>query len=486
VNRYLQMLRDRRTELEARRDELVQRMTAVTDAAADEQRTELNEAEDAEFSEARTALGELDTELDTIEARMREVEATERQRTDSTDAPLRQRRVEVGAPSEVRSLNRAEARDGALALLEERADEMGLSDGNVERLERMFRSSRTANTDGDQLARRMLLTENEHYRSAWQKLVTQAQPVLNPDEARAVEAYIEHRTMVIGTDASGGFGVPFTIDPTIIQTEAASTNVIEELARVVQVTTNKWRGVSAGSVEWSFDDELEEVSDDSPTLARPEITVHTARGFVPFSIEVGQDYPGFAADMAVLLRDGYEDLKAQKFAVGTGTGEPWGLFTRLIATAGSQVQVGTPDGFAGADVAAALDALPERYAEAATWLMSRSTSSLIAAFGNGNNLSFATVDLTGRLRTLLDRPVRTTAYAPATDLETSGSPIAVVGDFRNYVIAQRAGMDVELVPHLFGANRRPIGARGWFAHARVGADVVNTDAFRLLEAVAGA
>jgi predicted phage gp36 major capsid-like protein len=32
--------------------------------------------------------------------------------------------------------------------------------------------------------------------------------------------------------------------------------------------------------------------------------------------------------------------------------------------------------------------------------------------------------------------------------------IAVYGDFSNYVITQRVGSSVELIPHLFGANRR--------------------------------
>jgi predicted phage gp36 major capsid-like protein len=58
----------------------------------------------------------------------------------------------------------------------------------------------------------------------------------------------------------------------------------------------------------------------------------------------------------------------------------------------------------------------------------------------------------------------------------------VVGDFSNFVIAQRAGMTVELVPHLFGVtNGRPLGARGWFAYARHGFDSVNDAAFRLLQ-----
>jgi HK97 family phage major capsid protein len=58
----------------------------------------------------------------------------------------------------------------------------------------------------------------------------------------------------------------------------------------------------------------------------------------------------------------------------------------------------------------------------------------------------------------------------------------VYGDFSNYVIADRIGMTVEFIPHLFGTtNGRPKGQRGWYAYYRVGADSVNDGAFRILD-----
>jgi len=64
---------------------------------------------------------------------------------------------------------------------------------------------------------------------------------------------------------------------------------------------------------------------------------------------------------------------------------------------------------------------------------------------------------------------------------TGAANLLVLGDFQNYLVAQRAGMNVELVPHLLGSNRRPSGQRGWYAWARVGADSINDLAFRLLQ-----
>ena len=84
--------------------------------------------------------------------------------------------------------------------------------------------------------------------------------------------------------------------------------------------------------------------------------------------------------------------------------------------------------------------------------------------------------------TLFGRPVYTTDYAPEFTGTTAAANILVVGDFSNFVVAQRAGMSVELIPHLFGAtNSRPTNQRGFFATARHGFDSVNDLGFRLLQ-----
>jgi len=57
------------------------------------------------------------------------------------------------------------------------------------------------------------------------------------------------------------------------------------------------------------------------------------------------------------------------------------------------------------------------------------------------------------------------------------------GDFSNYLVSQRIGSAVELIPHLFSPNNlRPTGQRGMYAYARYGADSINDAAFRVLTA----
>lgn len=392
-------------------------------------------------------------------------------------APTFVRKAEQPAPTEVRSLTRTEARDAAMRILDT-ADGDLVSDGNKSHLETMVRS-RSVNVDGDAIARRILLTENEHYRSAFAKGVTQAQPAFTSEEAKALS---EFRAASIGTDSAGGFGVPVLIDPTILITSGAADVPVLRVARIETITNDEWKGVSSAAAAWSWDGEAGEVSDDMTTLAQPNVVAHKAQAFIPYSIEVGQDYPNFAAEMSRLLDQGYIDLMASATITGSGSSAPFGIFTALDANTNVEVVVTTDGAFGAVDIDKVWASLPERYRRNAVWLMNVDVENEIRAFGSGTATSRFTVDQTREGISLLNgKPVLLSDSAPTFTGTTGASNILVVGDFSNYLVAQRAGMNIELVPHLLGSNRRPSGQRGWYAWARVGADSINDNGFRLLQ-----
>lgn len=292
----------------------------------------------------------------------------------------------------------------------------------------------------------------------------------------------EFRAYMSLTDANGGFGVPILIDPTVIVTSGASDVPLLRVSRIEAITNDEWKGVSSAGVTWSFDAEATEVSDDSPTLAQPTVKAEKAQGFIAYSIEIGEDYPGFAAEMARLLDEGYRDLLASATAVGSGTNAPFGIFTALDANTNVEVVVTTDGAFGAVDLDKVWAALPERYRRNASWFMNVDVENEIRAFGSGTATSRFTVDQTREGISLLNgKPVLTSDYAPTFTGTTGASNILVVGDFSNYLVAQRVGMSVELVPHILGSNRRPSGQRGWYAYARVGADSINDLGFRLLQ-----
>lgn len=384
--------------------------------------------------------------------------------------------------ADVRRMPVKEARDRALRVLDDRLATAHMSSAQKDEVERQVRES----TD---IARRVLVTETEEYRDAFVKLVTQPRPFLEPEEVRAVKAYEEYRAASENTNSAGGYGLPVFIDPSIILTAQESGNPFLEVARQVNVNTNIWKGVSSAGVSWAFQTEAATVTDNAPTLAQPSVTVHMARGFVPFSIEVDQDYPSFAAEMSRLLSAGYDELLVQKFTIGSGTGEPRGILTALSANTNVRVRVQTSGtNFGAADPYAVWKALPQKYRKNAKWLMSVGVNNAMRQLGTANVYHASTVTLPEEwLDTLFNKGVLESTYMPDVTTSTSNTDgLAIVGDWSNFVIARRGGMSIELIPQLFQQTTAgtgvgmPTGQRGWFAWARIGSNSVNDLGFRLL------
>lgn len=376
-------------------------------------------------------------------------------------------------------LTNTEARDMALRTLDDRSASSHLASDQKEQVERQIRRN-------PETARRILITENDAYRSAWMKVITSPNGamLLDDEERTAMRAYEEYRA-ASETNASGGFAVPVFIDPSIIMTSQGTNNPFLQIAKQIDVQTNAWKGVSSAGMTWSFDSEAAEVSDDSVTIAQPSVSVFMARGFIPYSIEVGQDWPGFAAEMSNLLQEGYDELLIDKFTRGSGTGEPQGVLTALSAAAGCRVGIQTSGSAFGAnDPYAVWKSLTQRFRHRASWLMSVDVNNKLRQLGTANVYHASTVSLpTEWLDVLFGKATYESPYMPDTTTSTSANTgLAIVGDFMNgYTIARRSGMSVELIPMLFNtANNLPSGQRGWFAYSRIGGGVVNTSAFRLL------
>ena len=339
--------------------------------------------------------------------------------------------------------------------------------------------------EGGKLARQCLLTSSPAYTRAWAKMACNpGGAMLSVEEQRAVD---EVRAMSL-TDAGGGYLVPFQLDPTVIITSAGSRNDIRQFARTVVATGDVWHGVSSGAVSWSWDAEGAEVSDDTTTFAQPTVDIYKAAGFVPISIEALQDEANVTAEVAKLLAFGKDSLEATAFITGNGTTAPTGIVTALDGTA-AEISPATAETFALADVYGTYDALASRHRGNGSWLANNLMYSRIRQFdANGGAGLWETIG-NGRPANLIGRPV---GEAEAMDgsinaAATSDNFVLLFGDFSNYVIADRIGMSVEFIPHLFHtSNNRPSGSRGWFAHYRVGANVVDAGAFKLLNVATAA
>ncbi len=202
---------------------------------------------------------------------------------------------------------------------------------------------------------------------------------------------------------------------------------------------------------------------------------------MPFSIELAMDAPTLVSEIGKLLSDGMLQLLNTALTTGSGSGAPTGIITAL--TGGSSVvSAGTADTVVAQDVFNVQGSLPPRYQANARWCANLIILNKLRALETTNGaLQFP--ELRTDNPTLLGRPVHELSNMDSTLAGGAGNdPVLVYGDWSNFVISQRIGSQVELIPHLFGSNQRPTGQRGLYMYARYGSDSVNDAAFRLLVA----
>jgi HK97 family phage major capsid protein len=349
-------------------------------------------------------------------------------------------------------------------------------------LERLLGDGEGGNRKGADIARHLLATGSPAYRRAFTKALS-GQPRTQHEEA------LLYRAMSL-TTTSGGFAVPFVLDPTLIPTSNGAVNPYRQIGNVIQISVDEWRGVSSGGVTPAFQAEAAAGTDNSPTLAQPTVSTEMARATIPYSIEIGMDWGSFASEMAGEIQDGKDVLEATKFAVGSGTNEPFGVITGATTV----FTAADTDSLVLADIYSWHNALPPRFRNGSVATFNNNILDKIrqidTAGGSGMlqpNIQLRSAAQVASIQDgragvdLFGHPVYEASGQSAA--MTTGQLIGVLGDFgRYYKIVDRIGLTVEVVQHLQDATTGfPTGQRALFAYWRVGAKVLHANAFRVLK-----
>jgi HK97 family phage major capsid protein len=176
-------------------------------------------------------------------------------------------------------------------------------------------------------------------------------------------------------------------------------------------------------------------------------------------------------------------LDATMFLTGTGSNQPQGLFSGAGGLQTTQrTQTATSSTTVIGDLYAVRQAISStRFWKNATFAASPTAWDIfyryVAQASTTDPLPFTQ----GRGGPFLGTPkVEWSTMSAATTV--TGSKVAIVGDWSGYVIADRVGASVELIPHIFGsANRYPTGQRGLYYYWRTGTAVSKPSAFAYLE-----
>jgi HK97 family phage major capsid protein len=371
-------------------------------------------------------------------------------------ADLESVRSGLASPSDIRA--RA---CSAIEQFAERSDKWSLDGEGAENATRMIQ--KTGAQFGTAVARQMLVTGSAEYLAAFDQYLTDP-------------GGFSTRAALSLTPANGGYLVPFTLDPTIILTNAGSANPYRQYANVKTTTTNDWNGVTSAGVSAEWTAEGIEAADATPTVGTLKITPQKADAYLFGSFEVLSD-SDFASQLPELLADAKDRIEETAFAIGTGTGQPKGI----IPAGTSQNRAGTAAAGPVAQDAYALQAaLPARYRGPRSRNVWIGNLNVINSFRNVPSFTGSTtsiVDDSGEIPRMLGKPFLESTSVVG--VYTTGSKVLAYADMNQYYIVDRVGMSVIYDPIVLGANRRPTGQGAWYSFWRVGADVSTATAVRV-------
>lgn len=335
----------------------------------------------------------------------------------------------------------------------------------------------------------ILARSNPAYRSAFDKVLRNPQRAFHTftrDESEAFAAVEAARASMSTATGTAGYLIPLDLDPSVIITNAGSANPFRQVATVVQSPANAHRIITSAGTDAQWLAENTAHSDASPTFGALDITLYKESQWITGSYEIVQDGPALAQNIANIAADARDRLEASAFAVGSGSGAPYGIVTRVAAVTASRVSPTTGGSFTTASVAdiyRVYDALPARARQATTtaWIANNATYSLIRQMSPSANGSSFWTELGEALpQNLLGKPRYESSAMTST--VTTGSALVLAGDFSKYVIVDHmGGPSLEYVENVVDGSGIPTGTRGWIFWNRVGADCSDTSQFRLLQ-----
>ena len=129
----------------------------------------------------------------------------------------------------------------------------------------------------------VLATADPAYRSAfikWLRDPVDGRTTWTHEEGLAYQRTDSVRAALSLTPANGGYLVPFTLDPTIILTNAGSAYPYRSVATIKTTSTNDWNGVTSAGVNAEWTAEGVEAADASPTVGQLKITPQKADAYV--------------------------------------------------------------------------------------------------------------------------------------------------------------------------------------------------------------
>ncbi len=282
-----------------------------------------------------------------------------------------------------------------------------------------------------------------------------------------------HNVLSESSDQDGGYLVPDEFE-TFIVDGLKEANVIRSIAKVITTHNDRKIPVAVGHSVANWTPENGAFTESNPTFGQKQIDAHKLTDLIRVSVELLQD-SAFPLEeyIANEFARAFGVAEEEAFCVGTGSGQPTGIFTANGGQVG--VTAAANNAITADELINLVYALKSPYRRNAGFLMNDVTISAIRKLKDGNGVYLWQPSLqAGEPDKLLGYNLYTTPYAPTM---AAGAFTVAFGDFQNYWIGDRAGRTVQRLNELYATN----GQIGYVATERVDGKVILPEGIQLLQ-----
>jgi len=310
-------------------------------------------------------------------------------------------------------------------------------------------------------------------------------PGVDEKQGRASNAYKEdfglhlrgkkmlHNVLSEGVDANGGYLVPEEFERQIVEA-LKEENVMRKLCKVITTANERKIPVAGTHSVAAWTAENAPYTESNPTFDQKTIDAYKLTDLIKVSVELLDDSafplePYIAKEFA----SAFGVAEETAFCVGTGSGQPTGLFTSNGGAVGITAAGATA--VTADEVISLIYALKAPYRKNAKFLMNDSTVAALRKLkdGNGQYLWQPSI-MAGQPDKLLGYDIYTSPYVP---VMAAGAYAIAYGDFMNYWIADRTGRTVQRLNELYSTN----GQVGFVATERVDGKIILPEGVQILK-----
>lgn len=282
-----------------------------------------------------------------------------------------------------------------------------------------------------------------------------------------------HNVLSEGVQADGGFLVPEEFERQIVM-GLEEANVVRSLAKVITTGAERKIPVAAthSAAKWTAENGA--YTESNPTFDQKTIDAFKLTDLVKVSIELLQDSMfDLESYIAAEFSRAFGIAEEEAFCVGTGVGQPSGIFTAKGAEVG--VTATAANAISSDELISLVYSLKSPYRRNAKFLMNDASIAAIRKLKDSNGVYLWQPSLqAGEPDKLMGYELYTSPYVPTI---AAGALTVAFGDFKNYWIADRSGRTVQRLNELYSTN----GQVGFVATERVDGKVILPEGIKVLK-----